>query len=205
MASLANTIPRTRTYEGKATIQFVTDETELGVTIDTNRLHMRSVQPDDVGRYVALFEDPAVMEKYGDGRPRTPEQTKERVELWVKRWFQGDPYSGLAVFARDGGKFLGHVVLGHGDEPGHAEIAFIFHQFCWNQKYASEAVDAILESYVSALIKEGYQVDGKPLSLVTATARPDNVASVKILRKKMEALKEDEKYGAMRRFYQLRV
>lgn len=181
---------------------FVNDSDELSVTIDTERLHMRSVQAkeDDYASYAALYGDPDVVCKYATGETKTREDIETRIKsVWVQRWHQQDPYSGLAIFKRDSDEFIGHVSLGHGDDPGQSELAYLFMKDHWRKGYGTEAITAVVKEYAPATVEKGYTLEGKTLEKITATARTDNTASVKILEKLgMKKVHEDEKYGATR-------
>ena len=199
---------RAQTYNGSSQVSFsVNQHDALLVTIDTQRLHMRSLKSSEEDRnsYVALFSDPEVMGKYATGKPKTKEETETRIkETWVKRWHENDPYSALAVFKKDTAEFIGHVVIGHGDEAGQAELAYLFNKDHWRQGYGTEAVTAVVKEYAPATVAEGYTLDGSPLETITATARPDNPASIKILEKLgMDKTGKDEKYGALRHHYSI--
>src|SRR5688572_27604433 len=104
-------------------LDFRHDQNGIYATIDTNRLHLRSINEDDLQNCHSLYSNPTVMGKFHDGKTRTLEQTTTRVNNLAKRWINGDPFSGFAVFVKqDGGreKFAGLAVLGHGDHPGEA-------------------------------------------------------------------------------------
>lgn len=201
----------THTYNGFSEIKFNVDkEKRLTVTIDTERLHIRSItsSEEDLGYYTSLFGDPDVMCKYATGQTKTKEDMQTRInDSWAKRWKDNDPYSALAVFKqKNHNKFLGHVVLGYGDNPGESEIAYLFMKKHWKKGYGSESVKALVEDYAPATIKEGYLVEGKSLTKITATVRPDNPASVKIVEKvDMKKVKEEDKYGSTRYHYALEL
>src|ERR1700722_8586306 len=139
------------TYCGYAEVCFTLDDLKgLFVTIDTDRLHLRSIEPteDYYDAYFSLFGDPAVMEKYATGQTKTKEEIQSRIDnSWVKRWRENDPYSALAIFTRDTGEFIGHIVLGHGDDPGQSEIAFLLLKRYWDHGYGTEAVMAVVHDY----------------------------------------------------------
>ncbi len=147
------------------------------------------------------------MGKFATGQTKTREEMRTRInDVWVKRWREHDPYTGLAVFRNDTDDFLGHVVLGHGDAPGESELAYLFNRPHWGKGYGSEAVTAVVKEYAPATVKEGYLLDGKPLERIVATARLDNPASGRILEKVgMQFVRAEEKYGAMRHHYSLNL
>ncbi len=208
MTSLTSNVPTTHTYYGSSEVNFfLNDHNALTVTIDTNRLHIRSVEPseEDYSSYVALFGDQKVMGKFATGQTKTREDTETRVkDVWVKRWQQNDPYSGLAVFKNDTDEFIGHVVIGHGDVAGQSELAYLFMKNHWGKGFGTEAVTSVVKEYAPATVQEGYTLDGKTLEKITATTRPDNPGSVKILEKLgMHKIGEEEKYGALRHHFSI--
>jgi ribosomal-protein-alanine N-acetyltransferase len=210
MTSSTSYDSRIHSYLGKSIVNFyLNDHDSLTVKIHTERLHMRSVEPSekDCSSYAALFGDPEVMGKYATGQTKTPEEIQTRIkDTWVKRWQQGDPYSALAVFKDDTDEFIGHVVIGHGDEAGQSELAYLFKKDHWNKGYGTEAVTAVVKEYAPATVEEGHTLDGTPLEKITATARPDNPASVKILEKLgMHKTGEDNKFGALRHHYSIHL
>ncbi len=184
---------------------FKDDQDQLSVTIDTDRLHIRSVESteSDYEHYAALFGDKKVMEKFANGEPKTKDEMRVRInDIWVKRWHNKDPYSGLAVFKSDTDDFLGHVVLGHGDTPGESELAYLFNHNYWGKRYGTETVTTIVKEYAPATVKEGYILEGEPLKKIVATTRPDNLPSIRILQKVgMHLDKVEEKYGNLRLNY----
>lgn len=188
---------------------FVNDEDHLHATIDTERLHLQSVQSNErnYNCYAALFGDPIVMSKFASGQTRSREEMVTRIdEVWTKRWEQKDPYSGFAVFEQTSDAFLGHVMLGHGDEPGEAEVAYLFMKTHWGKGVGTEAVTAVVKDYAPATVAEGYLLDGKPLEKIRATSRQDNPASMKLLSKLgMQKVIEVEQYNAMRQLYSLKL
>lgn len=194
------------TYSGESEINFFSDDAGLTVTIDTKRLHMRSVKINDLDRFALLFGDKEVMEKFGTGETKTREKTQERIEKWVKRWQANNPYAGLAVFEKATGRFVGHVILGQTSLPGVAEIAYLFHKANWKQHYGTEAVAALVQEYAPATVQEGYTIKDKPLEKIVATARVDNPASFRILEKVgMHYDKTEERFGAPRAHYSIEI
>jgi len=201
--SFTSSVSSTHTYHGSSEVNFFLNEDHaLTVTIDTDRLHIRSVQAseEDYGSYAALFGDQDVMGKFATGQTKSREEIETRIkDVWVKRWHQNDPYAGLAAFKKDTDEFLGHVVIGHGDAPGQSELAYLFKKNHWGQGFGKEAVTAVVNEYAPATVMEGYTLEGKTLERITATTRPDNLGSVKILEKLgMHMTAEEIKYGASR-------
>lgn len=204
----ATAISNLRTYVGCSEIQFFSDENcGLSVTIHTKRLHIRSVEATEAeyDRYARLFGDQDVMTKFATGETTTRDAIKEKIKsVWRERWDTHDPYSGLAVFKKGTEDFVGHVVLGHGDHPGEAELAGLWNTDFWRQGYGFEAATAIVQEYAPATVQEGYLLNGKPLQTIFATARVDNEASCGLLEKiGMSFVCEKMKHESLRRLYQI--
>lgn len=208
MTAFPSSLSSTYTYRDSSIVNFYLDENEaLSVTVDTENLHMRSTMVEDCDSYVKLFGDPDVMSKFATGETRPKEAVESRLkDIWVKRWQQNDPYNGLAVFKNETDEFIGHVVIGHGDAPGQSELAYLFMKNHWGKGYGTEVATAIVKDYARATIEEGYTLEGKTLETITATARPDNPGSVRILEKLgMHKICEEEKYKAMRYHFSINM
>jgi ribosomal-protein-alanine N-acetyltransferase len=191
-------------------IHFYTSKNgELSVTIDTERLHIRSIESteSDHDNYAALFGDPATVEKFATGKTRTKIEIAERIDNgWVTRWREKDPYSGMAIFKKDTDEFVGHIVLGHGDLPGESEFAICLKSEHWGKRYGTEALTALIHEYAPATVKQGYRLEGKPLERIIATSRSDNIASCKIIEKLgMRLVYQEEKFGALRNHYTIEL
>jgi RimJ/RimL family protein N-acetyltransferase len=195
------------------------------IELETDRLFVRAIQTEDTPNYQRVWSDKETMLKYSDnegqikalGEEKWAENQQaaiaKRIDLLVKRWKEKDPFSAFAVFKKDTDEFVGHVVVGHGDNPGEASLAYVIYKPYWNQGFGTEAVEAVVKKIFPALKKiheEIYQkpleVEGAPFTELTATARLDNPYSIKILQKMgMQYVEEKEEYGAPRAFYKLQV
>lgn len=108
------------------------------------------------------------------------------------------------ISKKDTDEFVGHVILGHGDEPGQSELAGLSLKHHWRSGYGVQAGTAVVREYAPAIVMEGFLLDGKALERITATARTDNKGSVGCLEKyKMRKVSEEVKYGATRYNYQI--
>lgn len=197
-------------YLGSCDVNFFSNsQEELFVAIDTEQLHIRSVESteSECAAYAALFGDEQVMEKFATGQTKTREQIEDRIKsVWVKRWKESDPYSSFSVFKNDTDEFLGNISLEHSVQAGCSEIAYLFNHSFWGKGYGSEAVTAVVKHYAPATVSEGYALDGRPLEKIVANVRVDNAASIRILEKiGMQITSEQEEYGALRYHYSLDV
>ena len=108
----------------------------------------RFVDPSDISFYQALFNDKEVMANFGDGQPRTPESTVDRItKKWLPRSAAGQPHSSLTIFDAKGGR-IGHVIVGGGDRAGTSEIAGLGIPGAWRQRYGESVFHSITEVLV---------------------------------------------------------
>lgn len=142
------------------------------------------------------------MWKFGTGEAWSVAKTEARMDLWISRWNTHDPFSSFAVSKNDDDTFLGHVVLGHGDQRGQSELAYVFNKPSWGKRYGSEAVSSIVNEYAPELVQRGYQLEGEDFQSITATVRDDNEASFKILKNAgMQRVREEIKFAHLRHVF----
>lgn len=182
---------------------------ESRVVIETSHLILKSVEESDLPAYQVLFTDPATMEKFADNEQRIKdvgievwkqqqlEKVAERVAIWVKRWKEEDPFSAFAVFRKDSGEMIGHIVAGHTTDPWRSELGYLIHARQWHMGFGEEAVSAIVHRYLPALKANGHLVYE-----IVANVRLDNLYSIRILENVgMQKIGEEEKWGASRVIY----
>lgn len=154
---------------------------KLTVEISTERLSLRSVsQADAENLYQHIYGCGEVMAKFQNGNPWTPERFSSRLATWIGRWEQGDPFSAFSIYDRSG-EFVGVAVLGHGSVPGRSELAFAVRRELWGQGYGQEALRGLVSKFAAVLRAERACVEGAAFHEVEATARVDNIPSLRIL------------------------
>ncbi|MBI2742603.1 MAG: GNAT family N-acetyltransferase [Chlamydiales bacterium] len=209
-------------YRDHCEVRFYKDDRgQLSATIDTDRLHIESLGPqNDNPRsteethalYASLYGNTEVMEKFAGGKTKSPEDTAKLVNNWIKRWQSGDPFGGMAIYLKETGEFVGHIVLGHGDNPGESSLAGLGNARFWNSGYGTEAAVALVEDFAPLTVQEDYrflitdkdgQVSKPLLNKIAATAKTDNGASVAILSKKLKMKDAGiwEEHGAPRHHF----
>ncbi len=182
----------------------MTTELSIGLDTLTDRLYVRSLKEKDLGDVQELYSDPQVMKLYHDGAQKSLSFIARRVDTWLKRWQEGDPWSAYAVFDRSENIFIGLVVMGHGDKPGESEMTCTFKPSAWNQGYGKELAQQV--SFFVKLWKD-YPIGGECVHTLRATAHEKNTASNILIKKYLGMpLKETkELYGAKRHVYELSV
>ncbi len=144
----------------------------MTVLITTQRLRLRSFQPDDLDVYWrVVYGDAAVMVYMPGGVPRSREKTSEVLEFSIEHEREHG-FSLWAVEILADSSFLGHCGLIH-LKTGEVEIAYALGKSAWGQGYASEAARAAL----------GYGFEQANLAYILALADPDNLASQRVMQK----------------------
>lgn len=145
---------------------------ELSLPIETSRLRLRMLVPEDLGALYAIqSRDDVVRWLYWE--PRTEDEVREVLEGQILRSHDA-PETGvtLAVELTATGEVIGHVSLMVGPpEHRQGELGFIFHPDHQGHGYATEAARALL-----ALAFETYD-----LHRVCGRLEPRNVASARVL------------------------
>ncbi|WP_342147835.1 GNAT family N-acetyltransferase [Rickettsiella endosymbiont of Aleochara curtula] len=175
---------------------------QLKVTIETERLIMQSTTHSHFSDYKNLFTMPENMYKVMDGNPWSADKIGEQHHQWVARWNNDSPFSSLAILKNDTDEFIGHVLLGDGDQPGSAELAYVFDKKFWGKGYGKEAIPIMVQEYAPELVKRDYRLTGKKFTRIEATARTDNQASIRLLLAAgMSKFSEKLKWGKQRQFF----
>ena len=144
------------------------------VILETPRLALRHLVPEDLDALFALYGDPEMRRYFPDGM-RTRDETKQELE-----WFlQGHPkYPELGLWAtveRSSGNFLGRCGLlpWEIDFKHEVELAFLIDKSRWGEGLATEAAAAIV----------GYATSVLHLQRLICLITPGNSASVRVAQK----------------------
>lgn len=134
--------------------------------LETARLRIRPLEPDDWRPLHAYLSDPSVR-FFVPEWPETEEQTKEFVRGNVENPRQ------FAVVLRDDGRLIGHVGFWKWFGQQTYEIGWAIAPAHQGSGYATEAARATLA--------HGFETLG--LHRVIATCNPENAASVRVMEK----------------------
>ncbi|MFI2632754.1 GNAT family N-acetyltransferase [Streptomyces collinus] len=144
--------------------------------IRTPRLLLRQWLDHDLVPLCEIHADPAVMQRIGDGVPRSMEQTAQDIETWEEEWDE-EGFGMFAVELLGSGELVGAVGLSVADAPaeiaGQVAISWRLGRVFWGQGYASEAAHATLE----------FALQDRGLDRVVAVCRTDDSASANVLGK----------------------
>ncbi len=163
------------------------------MVLETPRLVLRQLTPDDLEAVVALYSDPVVMASKGG--VRSPEQTEQHFNGYLEE-YRSVGYCFWAAIHRSHHLFIGLCgLLDQQDVGGQAqvEIAYTLAKAYWNQGLATEAAMACKDY--------GFQHLGRKrfVSLIA----PDNLPSQRVALKNGMAYEKDvvDKKGRTMRVY----
>ena len=142
--------------------------------LETNRLILRHLAPDDLEGLFALYCDPDVS-KYIPDAPRTYEEAREELE-WHMNGHPEHPELGLwATIHKETDRFIGRCGLLPWTIDGRpeVEVAYMLAKEHWGQGLGTEVAQAILE----------YGFERLQLPRLICLVERENLASIKVATK----------------------
>ena len=155
--------------------------------LETERLVLRHLLPEDLDSLYALYCDPEVRRYFPEG-VLTYAETKEELE-WFLHGHPTHPWLGLwATIHKTTHQFIGRCGLLPWTIDGRAEveIAYLIDKAWWGQGLATEAAQAILRYGFESLL----------YSRLVCMITPGNQASIRVAEKigmRFEKAMEDDK------------
>ncbi|MCC3574084.1 MAG: GNAT family N-acetyltransferase [Microcoleus sp. PH2017_40_RAT_O_B] len=154
--------------------------------IETARLYLRQFTPDDLDDLYRIYSDAETM-KYLTG-VRTREATESAIHAMLQRWEEHN-FGMWALVHKIDCKMIGRCGLAFLDKTPEVELGYAFDKVYWNQGLATEASFASL-NYGFNILK---------LERIVAIARPENIASQRVIQK------VGMKYEKNARYYEIDV
>lgn len=147
--------------------------------LETNRLRLRRLVPDDLDALYALYRDPEMrlyfpQEGVSADRTLTYEETKEELE-WFLNGHPKRPELGLwATILKETGAFIGRCGLLPWtiDGQDEVEVAYMIDKACWGRGYGSEAARGVRD----------YAFGTLGLARLICCIDPENDASISVAR-----------------------
>lgn len=140
--------------------------------LETQRLLMRPMKPEDAYHLFLLNSDPDVMRYTGDSLSTNLADVQRLLNDTILPQFKKYQMGRFATFLKDG-TFIGWCGLKYFPDTKDVDLGYRFLKKYWGQGYATEASQAALE----------YGFNHLNLSKIVARAMPGNVSSIKVLQK----------------------
>lgn len=140
--------------------------------LETERLIVRHLRPDDLDEMYTICSDPELMRQVGNGQPLA----KESVQRWIEKSLDNYERQGFgcsAVISKSDHSFIGYCGLVYGHADDEPEIIYVLKKEYWGQGIATEVARAMID----------YGFTKHKLKRILATIDPENLASIKIVEK----------------------
>jgi ribosomal-protein-alanine N-acetyltransferase len=157
--------------------------------LETRRLILRMMRPEDVDGLLKIFSDPKVMKSFG-----VDPFNRGQMEKWVWRNIihqQKHGYGLFSVIHKDDHVLVGDCGLEHMEVLGQQEVelGYDFRSDYWGQGLASEAARAVRDFALFTL----------HLPRIISLIRPDNIASRRVsekigMEKEQDIMRGEKKY-----------
>lgn len=150
--------------------------------IETARLRLRQFTFDDLDDLFHIYKNSEVM-RYIYGRGRTRDETQASLFRIIKQWEQHG-FGMWAVVHKQSDKMIGRCGLGFLDNTPEVELGYVIDKPYWNMGLTTEASLASLK----------YGFEQAKLDRIVAIARPENVASQRVMQKLGMKYEKDAHY-----------
>ena len=143
------------------------------MTLETARLRIRDLGPQDASFIVTLLNDPAFLQFIGDRGVRTPADALEYIETGPTASYARHGFGLQAVEPREGGEPIGICGLLQREHLEAPDLGFAFLPPFRGRGFASEAATALLDDASTRLA----------ITRVLAIVQSDNGASIRLLQR----------------------
>jgi len=142
--------------------------------VETARLVLRPLTPDDLGDLATLYADPEIRRYFPDGT-RTYEETRAELDWIIDVYYGRYGYGLWATVLKGTGTFIGRCGLLPWEIDGRTEVevAYLLDKRYWGRGLATEAARAIVDHAFATL----------PVDRLICMVDPENAASRAVARK----------------------
>lgn len=167
-------------------------ESNHGTEIRTDRLFLRRFCKEDLEDYARIMCDYEVGKWFPKGDSYTPEEAKRSLNNILEHWDEHG-FGIWAVTDKEKRVLLGRCGLNLISETAEIEVDFVLARESWGKGYATEAAKAALSWGFNVL----------KLDRIIALAKPENVASRRVIEKiGMHCKKDAEYWGIVCAYYE---
>jgi RimJ/RimL family protein N-acetyltransferase len=155
----------------------------MQVFLETERMVLRRLTPDDVDNLVELDSDPDVMHFITGGRATPRDEIEHDILPHFLRYYEdGDRYGFWAAIEKSTGTFLGwfHFRPAEGHPSDEPELGYRLRRSAWGQGYATEGSRALIHKGFTELGVE--RVVAETMVVNTASRRVMEKAGLTLVR-----------------------
>jgi len=143
------------------------------IILETERLILRKLSPDDAEFVLALLNEPSFLRYIGDKRVRDLDDARQYILTGPVASYERNGFGLYLVELKENGIPIGISGLVKRDTLPDADIGFAFLPAYWSKGYAVESAAAVMN----------YAREVLGLTRIVAITSPDNEASAKLLGK----------------------
>jgi len=166
------------------------------IVIETERLALRYLRPDDLDAFYALGSDPDVYRYMDDGKGLSRELTEKWIEISMAN-YEDHGYGTFAITLRGEDRMIGFAGLVRPiDRPGITELIYAFPKAHWGKGYATEVARGLI----------AFGFERAKLDRIEATTYPVNEPSKRVLLKAgmtYDGRRPDEEDGTETDFFSI--
>jgi RimJ/RimL family protein N-acetyltransferase len=140
--------------------------------IETERLRLRSYEPEDFEPLYQLWTDAEVMKYIRPGWTPTRQEVTDYFERVKKRWGERG-FGHIAATLKESGEFIGYCGFQYVEETPEVELLYGLAQPYWRKGYTTELARACLR----------WVFGNTKLDRIIALANPENVGSWRVMEK----------------------
>lgn len=140
--------------------------------IETSHLRLRQFTLDDSDDLYRLYSNPELFKYMSNEKPLLWEQTKEVINSFTENW-QKHHFGVWAVIYKRNRKLIGHCGLKFLENSREVQIGYLLLKSYWGKGLGTEAATATL--------RFGFEV--AKLEKIVAVAKPENIASRRVMEK----------------------
>lgn len=161
--------------------------------IRTDRLCLRRFSLEDLDAYAGIMGDYEVGKWFPKGKGYTREEAKKSLNTILDHWAKHG-FGIWAITGKNKKSLLGRCGLSLIAETSEVEVDFVLARNYWGHGYATEAARAAV----------AYGFDVLKLDRIIALAKPDNLASRRVIEKiGMRYVRNAEYWGIICAYYEI--
>ncbi len=140
--------------------------------IETPRLNLRQFTPKDAKELYRIYSHPDSFKYMSNEKPLPWEQTRGLIDSFTEHWRKYN-FGVWAVVDKSNQKLIGHCGLKFLGNTTEIQIGYLLFKSYWGRGLATEAASAVL--------KYGFEM--AQLNRIVAIAKPENIASRRVMEK----------------------
>jgi ribosomal-protein-alanine N-acetyltransferase len=166
---------------------------EKGKEIETGRLRLRQFHAEDLDAYAAIMGDSEVGKWFPKGTGYTCEESKRSLDIIINHWDKHG-FGIWAITEKQMNALIGRCGLNLITETSEVEVDFVVAPKYWRRGFATEAARAAIVYGFATL----------DLDRIIALAKPENIASRKVIEKiGMHFMKNAQYWGITCAYYDI--